>query len=124
MSKIVAVRSSCVLFFLRGDRSSLFSEKRSSHRLMESLGSLGGKVKFCTSRPRSRGPNSVPKVRPDHEGVRCGRWPRESEYRCEDAETKLLQNREAVRWLRRQRGGRKFGGPKMFFPRTRCGRRQ
>jgi hypothetical protein len=28
-----AVRSSCVLFFLRGDRSSLFSENRSSHRL-------------------------------------------------------------------------------------------
>ena len=28
-----AVRSSCALLFLRGDRSSLFSENRSSHRL-------------------------------------------------------------------------------------------
>jgi hypothetical protein len=30
-----AVRSSCALFFLRGDRVSLFSENRSSHRLGE-----------------------------------------------------------------------------------------
>src|SRR5687768_16172170 len=82
---------------------------------MESLGSLGRKVKFCTFRTRSRGPNSVPKVRQDHGGVRCGRCLRESEYPFEGAEIKLWQNQEDARSLRRQKGGRKFGGPKKFF---------
>jgi hypothetical protein len=48
MSKI-AVRSSCALFFLRGDRCSLFSENRSSHSLRNSRKS-GSKVKTSGGR--------------------------------------------------------------------------
>src|SRR5688572_29202562 len=43
-----SVRSSCALYFLRGDRSSLLSENRSSHSSMESLGRLVGKSSFTT----------------------------------------------------------------------------